>query len=66
MNSLYVTYKVNGQLRRGVISQQQYTRYQQDASITDLQIHASQVLMEEYYNNVTGNPNKPKKQLLYS
>ena len=62
--TLYVTYKQYGTLKRGILSQTQYEKYQKDPSITELQLHASQGFMENYYSEATGKP-KSTKQLLY-
>jgi len=62
-NALCVTYKQNGQLRRAVLSQQQYNMYLKDSSIQELQIHANQSLMEAYFDQSNG-INKPRKQIL--
>ena len=63
--TIYCTYRQNGQLKRGILSQKQYEAYSKDVSITNLQVHATQHLMEQFYNQVQG-INKPVKQLLYS
>jgi hypothetical protein len=54
MKTLYVTYYQNGSLRRGVLSQAQYERYDRDPSVSGLQIHASQQFMENFYNQQQG------------
>ena len=61
---LYVTYTLNNQMRRAVISQRQYEAYRKDASIQNLQIHANQNLMEQAFNEVNGIKNSTK-QLIY-
>lgn len=62
---LYVTYRVNGLLKRGCISQNQYNLYLKDPKVSDMQIHANQTFMESFYNESTGNyTGKSTRQLL--
>jgi len=49
MKTYYVTYKKNGVFKRGVLSESQYKTYSSDNSISDLEIHPTQQIMEEYY-----------------
>ena len=63
--ALYCTFSLNGQMRRGMLSQKQYDNYQKDMSVTNLQIHASQMMMETFFNQSNG-INKPVKQMLHS
>lgn len=63
MKTLYVTYFQNGLMRRSVLSQRQYETYLRDKSISDLQIHGSQNLMETFYNS-SNNINRPVRQIL--
>ena len=62
--TLYVTYQQNGQMRRAVISQRQYESYRKDSTIQNLQIHGSQHLMEDYYNQSNGIDKRSKQILL--
>ncbi len=55
MNTLYVTYMQNGRRRRGVINSAAYSRLEKDNTVTNLQIHPSQVQMEQAYGNSTDN-----------
>lgn len=64
MAALYCTYTQNGMMRRAVLSQKQYETYRKDVSIKDLQIHGSQTLMEDYFNQ-SNSINKPVRQLLH-
>ena len=63
--AIYCTYKLNGQLRRGTLSQQQYSFYEKDISVTELKVYANQLMMESYFNDVKGIKN-PIKQILHS
>lgn len=63
-SAVYTLYKQNGSLRRGVLSQIQYSKYSQDPSIQDLQVYASQQLMEQAFLNEKGISGKPKTMLL--
>ena len=63
-NALYVTYKQFGVFKRGIISDIQYAKYEKDPSISELQIHASQKNMDNYYCEATGKPIS-NKHLLY-
>jgi len=57
MKCYYVTFKKNGILKRGVLSESQYKTYNSDDSVTELEIHPNQKIMEEYYS---GNSNGKK------
>jgi hypothetical protein len=61
---LYVTYQQNGVLKRGVLSQSQYEKYCKDPSISNIQIHANQTFMENYFNQQKGISSNPKSFLL--
>ena len=60
----YVTYKLNNVLKRGCLSEKQYNHYLKDTQIVDLQIHGSQHLMENYFNQSTGNNTQKTKTIL--
>jgi hypothetical protein len=59
MKTYYVTYKKNGSLKRGVLSESQYKLYSSNSLVSDLEIHPNQQVMEEYFSG-----NKGKKILL--
>ena len=50
-------------MKRSVLSQRQYEAYSRDSSISNLQIHGSQNLMETFYNT-SNNITKPVRQIL--
>jgi hypothetical protein len=60
MEIYYVTYKKNGISKRGVLSEVQYKTYSSDNSITELEIHPTQQLMEEHFSGAKNN-----KKLLF-
>lgn len=62
MSALYVTYKYNGQLKRGILSSNQYDKYLNDPAVIELQIHPTQQFMEEAYSTLKGN--KPNNKSL--
>ena len=64
MSALYCTYFHNGILKRAVLSQRQYETYSKDTSISDLQIHASQQLMESSYAQSKGRDANSRSILL--
>lgn len=64
MNTLYITYKLNGILKRATISAGQYKIYEGNPSITELIIHPSQAVMENSFNEAKGLVGKTKKILL--
>lgn len=63
MSTVYVTYESHGSLKRGVLSQAQYSKYAQDPSIHNLQVYASQSLQEQAYNEAKGISGKGKSIL---
>ena len=62
--AVYCTYESNGSLKRGVLSQTQYLKYSQDSPIHNLQIYATQSLMEAGYMQKKGVSGNPKTMLL--
>jgi hypothetical protein len=64
MNTLYCTYYQNGMLKRAVLNQAQYERYDKDPSVTGLQLYASQQFMEAAYNQEKGIAGSNKTMLL--
>jgi hypothetical protein len=64
MSTYYVTFKKNGILKRGVLSESQYKIYNSDNSVSDLEIHPSQVIMETFYNQAIGKNGSSKTLLL--
>ncbi len=64
MNTLYATYYQNGMLKRAVLSQSLYERYDRDPSISGLQLYASQQFMEAAYNQEKGITGPNKSMLL--
>lgn len=64
MNTIYVTYRQNGSLKRGVLSQTQYQKYSQDPTISDLRNYINQSSMEQAFNEAKGIVEKNKSILL--
>ena len=64
MSALYCTYYQNGILKRAVLAQRQYESYSKDSSISGIQIHANQSLMEASYAQEKGLNIKPRSILL--
>jgi len=64
MSNFYVTFKKNGILKRGVLSESQYKVYSSDNSVSNLEVHPSQKTMEEYYNISIGKSGSSKSLLL--
>jgi hypothetical protein len=54
----YVTYQVNGLLKRGIVGQKQYEDFQKDSRISNLQAYPNQTFMEKAFNESTGRPNR--------
>lgn len=63
MAALYATYKQNGILKRGVLSQQLYEKYSKDSSISELQLFPNQSFMENAFNEAKGIPSAFKQIL---
>lgn len=64
MGTVYATYSQNGTLKRAVLNQNLYSKYANDPSIHNLQIYASQTLMEQAYLQEKGILGNPKSMLL--
>ncbi len=63
MGTVYCTYSSNGSLKRGILSQAQYSKYSNDPTIHNLQIYASQSLMEQGFMQEKGILGNPKSLL---
>lgn len=63
-NLLYITYKRNGKLLKATIKNNQYEQFKKDSSITELQIHPNNFVMENYYKEVCTNSNCSTKKFL--
>ena len=64
MGTVYVTYSQNGSLKRGILNQNQYSKYANDPTVHNLQVYASQMMMEQAYNEEKGIMGNPKSMLL--
>lgn len=59
-NILYVTYQLNGQLKRGVLSSSQYEMYSKNPAVSNLTIHPTQGTMENSFNEASGRKGNTK------
>jgi hypothetical protein len=64
MGTLYITYKLNGILKRATVSESQYKTYENNPSVSELIIYPSQSAMEGSFNEAKGIVGKTKQLLL--
>lgn len=64
MQAIYIIYSQSGSLKRGVISETQYSKYSQDPSISNLQVYVNQSSMENAFNEAKGISGSAKRILL--